>query len=175
MNVDIQSKQVSVLMMGHGGMKERGNQYSGETWGLDVNPNGQLYASVGDDRAVRIFNFDEHKCVGSYNELPHRARACSWHPDGKRLAVAIKDGKIVILEWDGVQIQKVHEFQKRNFSGLPKFPEQGGIDELRFSPDGKMLATGSHSEGKFCWIARSIARCKVSLYALRQRRDWWHG
>lgn len=147
--IDVPSKSVTHILMGHGGMVEPGNKYAGETWGLDTHPDGVHYASCGDDRAIRIFDSAEKKTVGFCNDLPHRARACSWHPDGQRLAVACHDGKIVIFDWDAGsgQLKKAGEMQKRNFSALTQ-KNGGGIDELRFSPDGTMLATGSHSEGR---------------------------
>jgi microtubule-associated protein-like 6 len=150
MEIDIPSKQIHRIMTAHGGMKESGNQYSGETWGLDTHPDGQHYASVSDDRTVRVYNSADHRCVGRFDELSHRGRACSWHPDGTKLAVACKDGMLFIFEWDAASgnLHLAGNFQKRDFRTLSQFPRNGGIDELRFSPDGTMLATGCHSEGK---------------------------
>eukprot|EP00658_Telonema_sp_P-2_P077592 TRINITY_DN7051_c0_g1_i8.p1 TRINITY_DN7051_c0_g1~~TRINITY_DN7051_c0_g1_i8.p1 ORF type:complete len:684 (+),score=158.29 TRINITY_DN7051_c0_g1_i8:706-2757(+) len=148
LEINVQSGQTEVIMMGHGGAKE--SRYAGETWGLDTSPDNEHYASVGDDRTIRVHHVESHECVAFFNELPHRARACSWHPDGKQLAVAIHDGSIMVFEFHpgSSELRQVAQFQKRNFTQLPMFPNQGGIDELRFSPDGCMLATGSHSEGK---------------------------
>eukprot|EP00657_Telonema_sp_P-1_P009625 TRINITY_DN3858_c0_g1_i3.p1 TRINITY_DN3858_c0_g1~~TRINITY_DN3858_c0_g1_i3.p1 ORF type:complete len:533 (+),score=159.66 TRINITY_DN3858_c0_g1_i3:119-1717(+) len=151
MEITVSTAAISRVQRAHGGMVEPGNKYSGETWGLDTHPDGNLYASVGDDRVARVFSAAEHKCIAYYNGLSHWARACSWHPDGQMLAVACRDGKIVVLGLDSGEatgLKLLGEFQKRNFSGLHNFPSNGGIDELRFSPDGTMLATGSHSEGK---------------------------
>jgi len=150
MEIDTQTKAINVIMQGHGGMSEPGNGYAGELWGLDVHPDNQHYATSGEDRTIRIFNIKGHNCVATYNELPMRSHACAWHPDGVILAVAMKDGKIAIFDWnqaDG-KLEKTNEFQKRDYTKMPLWPEAGGIDELRFSPDGTMLATGCHSEGK---------------------------
>jgi microtubule-associated protein-like 6 len=152
MEIDTQTKAITVIMQGHGGMQEPKNAYAGELWGLDVHPDNQHYATAGEDRTIRIYNIQGHRCVGMYNELPFRSRACSWHPDGRQLAVAFKTGQILILEWDqaaGTLTPLANQpQQKRDFTKLAQWPETGGIDELRFSPDGTMLATGSHSEGK---------------------------
>jgi len=154
MEIDTQTKEVTVIMQGHGGMTEPKNAYSGELWGLDVHPDNQHYATSGQDRVVHVYNIQGHRCVGSYTQLSFRSHACSWHPDGVLLAVALKDGKIVILEWDqaGGSLTPLpadkQPQQKRDFTKLPLWPETGGLDELRFSPDGSLLAVGSHSEGK---------------------------
>merc|ERR1711988_1324273 len=137
-----------VINLGHGGMKEANNKYSGELWGLSMHPSGKMYATCGDDRLLRVFDITGRKCLAATDVgvLDCRARACCWHPDGHRIAVAQKDGKVRILEFDGKSsvAEKAVLPQMRTFKNL----EQGGIDELRFNPKGDLLATGAHSEGK---------------------------
>jgi len=138
-----------VLMRGHGGMHESNTKYSGELWGLSMHPSGEMYATVGDDRAIRVYNIADRKCIAhSEDILDCRGRACAWHPDGKRMACAQKDGKIKVVAFEGDKasgtLKEEAVFQHRTFKSL----EQGGIDELKFNPAGDLLATGAHSEGK---------------------------
>ena len=117
---------------------------------------------------VHVYNIEGHRCVGSYTELSFRSHACSWHPEGVLLAVALKDGKIVILEWDqaGGTLTPLpadkQPQQKRDFTKMQMWPETGGLDELRFSPDGTLLAVGSHSEG-LLWSAVHIGASQPAL------------
>jgi len=148
--IDTKQRDASpvVLNRGHGGMKEKGNKYSGELWGLAMHPEGSMYATCGDDAMLRVYDIIQKKTV-AFSEpglLDCRARALSWHPDGQKMAVAQKDGKILIVSYDvSTHALKLEtQFQYRKFPNL----EKGGIDDLKFSPDGSLLATGSHSEGK---------------------------
>jgi len=146
----------TVINLGHGGQKGKtgqrdaktGTAYAGELWGLSIHPSSQLYATVGDDKVIRIFNVQERKCVAHYknsDKLDMSARAIAWHPDGTKLAVATRSAKLLFFSYEvgSSNIKFEHESIYRDY-----FPDgQGGIDEIRFSPKGDLLATASHSGG----------------------------
>jgi len=135
------------INIGHGGMKKSNSAYSGELWGLSMHPTGQLYATVGDDKKLRIFNVEGRKCVASspHGLLDESARAVCWHPSGLKLAVAQRDGKVKIITYDGKEsLKQEAQMHFRKFTNEKNM----GIDELRFNPKGDLLATGAHSEGK---------------------------
>jgi len=89
---------VRTINSGHGGMFEAKTLYAGEVWGLCMHPTSPLYATVGWDRSLCIFNAETRQLItkNAYNFLTTRAQAVDWSPDGTRLAVAQKDGRIVI-------------------------------------------------------------------------------
>lgn len=145
---------ITPINIGHGGQKLAGNKYSGELWGLTVNPTDpNTYASTGDDCMLHVFSISEKKCIASseVNALDKGCRACAWSPDGTTIAAAQFDGKVKIFKYSPGQEKLVlntemhrRKFPKDNSSKGTK----GGIDDMRFSPDGAWLATGAHSEGK---------------------------
>ena len=57
----------------------------------------------------------------------------------QRLAVAQKDGQVVIIKLEGTTLTQETRFQVRKFKDYVK---SGGIDEMRFNPAGDLLATG---------------------------------
>jgi len=67
----------------------------------------------------------------------------------QRLAVAQKDGQVVIIKLEGTTLTQETRFQVRKFKDYVK---SGGIDEMRFNPAGDLLATGAHSDGKGNYI-----------------------
>merc|ERR1711871_827107 len=137
-----------VINLGHGGQKGKtgqrdaktGTAYAGELWGLSIHPSQQLYATVGDDKVIRVFNVQERKCVAHYknsDKLNTSARAIAWHPDGTKFAVAQRNGEVLFFSYDGTS--NVINFQA-NVHYRDTFPDgQGGIDEIRFSPKGDLL------------------------------------
>lgn len=65
----------------------------GEIWGLACHPTQDLFATVSDDKTVRVWNTtEEHKTL-SIKKLKQAGRCITFSTDGKHLAVGLKDGK----------------------------------------------------------------------------------
>jgi len=145
---------ITPINIGHGGQKLANNQYSGELWGLTVCPtDADKYATCADDKMIRLYSISEKKCIASAEAgaLDKGCRAVAWSPDGETIAAAQFDGKLKIFKYAAGQekLQFVTEIHKRKFPpDNSSKGTKGGIDELRFSPDGQYLASGAHSEGK---------------------------
>ena len=119
------------LMEGHSG---------DELYGLAVNPAKDVYATVGDDALLKVWDVYEHKCVKTVRlEMP--ARACAYAPDGRRIAIGFGcpqkvsakqyDGKWVVLDTEDYQV--VHEARDST----------KWISDMKFSPNGEILAMGA--------------------------------
>jgi microtubule-associated protein-like 6 len=119
-----------------------------ELWGLAVHPTKPQYCTVGDDKTVRVWDIASRKLV-SFKELDSMGRTCAYSPDGTTIAVGLggrvgrgagkKDGAFLIL--NEPDLNTLHEGRD----------SQQWISEIKFSPDGKTLALGSHDNNIYLY------------------------
>ena len=65
----------------------------GEVWGLASHPNKAVFATVSDDRSVRLWSYEGIHQLVSFKVLKQAGRCLTFSPDGKALAVGLKDGE----------------------------------------------------------------------------------
>lgn len=83
-NFDLMKSVVSQVMDSH---------YKGELWGLCPHPvNADIYATVGDDRILRIWSIGRRRCLAAV-ALSRPARVIAWHPSGDVLAVGLEEDR----------------------------------------------------------------------------------
>ena len=71
----------------------------GELWGLAAHPSRDVCASVSDDRTLRVWDLSrEHKMINC-KVLKKGGRCVAFSPDGKAIAVGLKDGKFINIEF----------------------------------------------------------------------------
>uniref|UniRef100_K3WWS9 EF-hand domain-containing protein n=1 Tax=Globisporangium ultimum (strain ATCC 200006 / CBS 805.95 / DAOM BR144) TaxID=431595 RepID=K3WWS9_GLOUD len=113
--------------------------YRGELWGLDAHPSKLQFATAGDDGYLRLWDAPTRSLLAShpwkYGGLP---RCVTFSSDGNHIACGSNDGKVrivnasldtVILEWKcALSLSK------------------GGVQVLRYSPNGDWLAVGCHDQ-----------------------------
>jgi microtubule-associated protein-like 6 len=117
-------------------------------WGLAVHPTKPQYCTVGDDHTVRVFDASTRKQI-RFKELNSMARACAYSPDGSQIAVGLggrvgrgagkQDGAFLIL--NEPDLNMVHQGRD----------SQQYISEIKYSPDGKTLAVGSHDNNIYLY------------------------
>jgi microtubule-associated protein-like 6 len=124
----------SVLVSGH---------YRDELWGLAIHPSKPEYATVGDDKFVRIWSMEDNKCIKK-TELENMGRAIAYSPDGKSIAVGLGgvvaggrnkknrlNGALKVLSEDDLSISGEASDSKEP------------VTDVKFSGDGKTLALAS--------------------------------
>ncbi|KFH44826.1 Vegetative incompatibility protein HET-E-like protein [Hapsidospora chrysogenum ATCC 11550] len=115
---------------------------------ISFSPNGQLLATVTEDRIVRLWYLATGKCT---HTLPHGdpVSAISFSPDSQLLATC--SGKAVTV-WDTAANSRRHTLEGH----------MQGVRSINFSPDGRLLGSAS-DDGKIClWNpARGSLTCKL--------------
>ena len=120
--------------------------------GLSMRPDGRVYATVGDDSTLRLWDIETMKLLSSFR-LEMSSRACTYNPDGSMIAIGFGlptkkhakecHGKWVILGIDEISNSfrtLLHNRQSRKM-----------ITVIKWARDGEHIAVGSED-------------CKVYLY-----------
>jgi WD40 repeat protein len=139
----------------------------GELWGL-TNLSGEAVVTSGDDNTVIFWDFAQRKLVKKFKisdreekavnqvgllkmtELPDSQVSRALALDKQWLAIGINDGSVSIRKapkWD-VEVQLLRA-------------AQGWIETLAFSPDGTMLAVGSHDNKMYLYSTATWTLKKV--------------
>ncbi len=121
-----------------------------ELWGLAVHPKLARFVTCGDDMTVRLWDAKLCKQM-KVMSISMKARAIAYHPDGSQIAVALMDGKLLILSEDLEKILNTIILSSE------------WVQALNYSPDGRLLAVGSHDRIIYLLETKSFscqAKCK---------------
>lgn len=102
----------------------------GEMWGLSTHPVKDVFATSSDDGTIRTWDIQNQSLLNKV-DIGGAVRCCCFSPDGDYLGIGLKTGEFHIV--DGNTLKSLTKKRDRNQS----------VTEMRFSPDGKLLAVGT--------------------------------
>jgi len=114
------------------------SHYDNELWGLTINPaDVNQVCTGGGDNTLRIWDMETNKQL-KHCIIDKDFRAIDWSSDGKFIIVGSKFGKIYYISVDDMKIKDSFESIFKNTN------EKQWIQELKISPNAKMVAYGAH-------------------------------
>lgn len=102
-----------------------------------VSPDGQLVATCGLDRAVRIWSAADGSKKHDFPNQPDDLLKVAFHPDGKSLVSG--DLKGIVKQWDTASGQRTRQFDAGVLYKLDRLQDVGGARCLSFNADGSLL------------------------------------
>ncbi|MBE9042338.1 PD40 domain-containing protein [Oscillatoriales cyanobacterium LEGE 11467] len=112
---------------------------------VDFSPNGKTIATVGRDRAIKVWN------LNGWQLKTFPGEDFSFSPDGRTLATTGTDGNVTLWRVGGWILRPILEI-----------PHEVPITRVSFSPDGNTIATTSDDGTIFLWSrdGEAIAQIK---------------
>ncbi|XP_048579805.1 77 kDa echinoderm microtubule-associated protein [Nematostella vectensis] len=105
--------------------------HTDELWGLAVHPSDHVMVTCGYDKQIIMWDAADHTVMW-HSQLEESLQSAAFHPTAFVLAVGTQSGNWMVLDaLSGDQIAAFHDG-----------PEQ--LDAIKYSPDGKFIAVGSH-------------------------------
>ena len=119
--------------------------HSGEVRGLAVHPmEPHIFATGSEAGRLFIWNLKLRMLKAKCN-VHHPATGCGFSPDGRHIAVGCKDGTLLILNYKNLINGYFKQVVQREDGTRCEFHHcNEAIDEVKYSPDGCLLAVGSH-------------------------------
>ena len=119
--------------------------HSGDVRALAVHPTEKhIFATGSEAGRLHIWNA-KLKMLKAKVNLHHPAVGCGFSPDGKHVAVGCKDGCLLILNYKNIVNGYFKQVVQRADGSRCEFHHcNEAIDEVKYSPDGALLAAGSH-------------------------------
>lgn len=129
---------VEFLNVTNGASLDSFTAHSAIIWDLQFSADGQYLATSSNDKSVKLFRYPEHSLVFSFT-TPQSAAPIAISPDASMFAFA--DSTNIALH----RIPSGEHIRTWQASREPSI--LGGLNALRFTPDGTRLVSGSGARG----------------------------
>jgi hypothetical protein len=107
---------------------------------VQVSPDGNLVATCGMDRTVRIWSTVDGSKIQEFHGHDQDVYCLRFHPDGKSLVSG--DDRGVIKQWDLASGKCTRELDARVLYSLSRLQDVGGVKTITFDRAGNTLACG---------------------------------
>nr|XP_032811871.1 echinoderm microtubule-associated protein-like 2 isoform X2 [Petromyzon marinus] len=105
--------------------------HTDELWGLECHPSRDRFFTCSYDKRVSMWDVHSHRLIWS-KSVEEAAQSADFHPTGTVVAVGMQKGKWAVLDAETSDLVTLHTDGAELLS------------VMRYSPDGSMLAIGSH-------------------------------
>lgn len=139
MLLDKDRRNAEVLLSGHS---------KNELWGLATSwKTDELFVTAGDDGTIRVWSIPEKRQIARYWVRDRRIRAVDWSRDGQLVAAADNRAELHLFSLYGNDLKPLLKAPfKTDISNSKK---DNWVEELKFSPNSKMLILGAHGPNLF--------------------------
>jgi WD40 repeat protein len=125
---------------------------------LALSPDGETLATVGKDKACRLWSTAEGKLLQEFADQPDDLFSVAFHPDGTSLVVG--DLKGLVRQWDLAKSGIVREFDATILYLYSYIQDVGGVRVLAFDLAGKTLAVAGAQPASGGFVQASpILKC----------------
>ena len=124
--IRIHNQKRTTLMHGHS---------AGEVWGLCASPKGEMFASCGGDKTLRVWGVDKLSLTMKMSE---DGRAIDWAANGNFIVFGSVNGCIYCFSAKEDQNLKTMSTLQSSFG------KDQWLEDLKISPNSQMIAFGSH-------------------------------
>jgi WD40 repeat protein len=120
-------------------------QPGGMSFGLDFSPDGRYVVTTGAITAnpVRVWDYATGKPVTDPIGHPDWVHGAAFHPDGRHLVTACRDGMARVWDWRQGQLVS------------PCLGHRDEVSTAAFTPDGRWVVTTSYDETARVWDWRT--------------------
>jgi WD40 repeat protein len=126
--------------------------HSGSVGGVAWSPNSQHIASASADTTVQVWKPSDGRLVFTYRNHPAAVNAVAWSPNSQRIA----SGGGTIMGNPGVQDYRVQVWNAFSGSNILYYSGHSDyISALKWSPNGKYIASASYDKTVQVWHART--------------------
>lgn len=142
---------------------------------LAISPDGRTLAGAGMDRSLRLWEIVSGQVLQTL-QSKDEIMSLAFSPDGRMLATAknrtatrlSSDGTTGVAETGKPEPPRLHLWDLEAQKEFPPLEgHQGSITSLAFSPDGKLLATGSNDTTVLLWDATRFKTKRPAEVQLR--------
>jgi WD40 repeat protein len=125
--------------------------HSDTVYGLSFHPGGELLASAGADRAVKVWDVANGKRLYTLSDPTDWVYCVAWSPDKKHLAAGGVDKSVRVWAADKDGGKLVHSV----------FAHEKAVARLAYSADGATLYTAGEDKVIKAWDTAKMAESKV--------------
>lgn len=125
--------------------------HSDTIYGLSFHPDGQLLASAGADRAVKVWEIATGKRLYTLGDPTDWVYCVEWSPDKKHLAAGGVDKSVRVWDADKESGKLVHSV----------YAHEKAVSRLMYSSDGASLFTVGEDKVLKAWNAAKMTESKL--------------